>query len=202
MTIDLPGDSGDYELLAKGIELSKDVLGMTCELGVRRGGGTKIIMDAIARHCSGKVHIAIDPYGHIEYEHKEGQVVRLDYTNEMRDECMVNLFAYAKQIQQTVIFFNLEDTEFFNRFADGVPMYNLKKTILESYSFVHFDAAHAVMPLMDEIAFFQTRTPVGGCWCFDDVENYYNHSIIESYILKSGWNLIEKKYHKALYQKR
>ncbi len=199
--IELPGDSSDYHLLTKGVELSKGVNGLTCELGVRRGGGTKIIMDAMHLFCPGKVHVAVDPYGHIEYEHKEAQTIRLDYTNQMRNQCMANLFSYADIINETVLFFNLEDTEFFEKFDKGVPIYDLVKYIVNEYSFVHFDAAHAHDPLITEIDFFAPRTPKGGCWVFDDVVGYYDHDKVEVYILSKGFTLIEKTQHKALYAK-
>lgn len=202
MNIELPGDSGDYQLLSQGVELSAHVPGMTCEIGLRRGGGTKFILDAIKQCCPGKVHISIDPYGHIEYEHKQDQPVRLDYTNEMRDDCLGNLFQYTKQLGVSFIFFNLEDTEFFKRYSDGVPVYNINKRVETKYSFVHFDGPHAVEPLMEEIDFFAERTPSGGCWVFDDVTNYYDHDSIEKYIQSLGFKTITKTYHKALYQKQ
>lgn len=200
MQIDLPTDSGDYHLLTKGVELAKEIPGLTCEIGLRRGGGTKFILDALQRHGI-KTHIAIDPYGNIEYEHKEGEFVTLDYTNDMRDECLSNLHAYARQIQVPLLFWNLEDTEYFKRFGDGVPLYNKVKTIVNQYSFIHFDGPHAYEPLMVEIDFFKSRTPVGGCWCFDDVKGYYDHDAVEKVVLDSGFMLIEKGDKKALYQK-
>jgi len=199
MDISLPTDSGEYHLLTKGIELSKEIKGMTCEIGLRRGGGTKHIIDALVNFGK-KLHIAIDPYGNIEYEHKEGEIVTLDYTNDMRDECLSNLYAYTRQMGIPFQFFNLEDTEFFKRYADGVPVYDNVKTIEKIYSFVHFDGPHAVKPLQEEIAFFAPRTSVGGCWCFDDVKRYYDHDIIEKKLFKLNFNLIEKGDHKALYQ--
>jgi hypothetical protein len=193
-------DSEDYHLLTKGVELSKDVPGMTCEIGLRKGGGTKYIMDALVNSGQSKVHIAIDPYGHIEYEHKENDFVRLNYTNEMRDECLADLYSYARQIKQSFLFFNLEDTEFFKRYADGVPIYNLSKTIEKKYSFVHFDGPHAVEPLAVEIKFFLDRINKGACWVFDDVEGYYDHNRIEKIIIQYKFKLIEKTKRKALYQ--
>jgi hypothetical protein len=198
--IDLPGDSGDYHLLAKGIELSAHVPGMTCEIGLRRGGGTKHIIDALAQHCTGKPHIAIDPYGHIPYEHKEGQIVQLDYTNEMRDECLANLYQYTRLKLVAFIFFNLEDTEFFKRYADGVPVYNYNKRIENKYSFVHFDGPHAELPILKEIDFFLERINPGACWVFDDVVGYYDHDKTETVLFVAGFKLIDKTRHKALYQ--
>lgn len=200
MEYNLPGDSEHYELLTKGIELSKGVDGLSCEIGLRLGGGSKFIIEAIARYCPQKTHIAIDPYGHILYEHKEKDFVRLDYTNEMRDECLTNIYGFCKQKKVNFQFFNLEDTEFFKRFADGVPVYNIEKRIEDNYSFVHFDGPHAKQPLFTEIDFFLSRTNTGGCWCFDDVTGYYNHDEIEAHLFSLGFKLIQKTSRKALYQ--
>lgn len=198
--IELPGDSADYHLLTKGVELSKGVQGLTCEIGLRRGGGTRHIIDAINKFSPCKVHIAIDPYGHIEYEHKEKHVVRLDYTNDMLADCMKNLYPYAQSKGVQFIFINLEDTEFFNRYADGVPVYNINKTIENKYSFVHFDGPHAVDPLIKEIEFFAKRIDKGACFCFDDVVGYYDHGIIDLLLMHKGFKLIQTTHHKALYQ--
>jgi hypothetical protein len=97
MVYNLPTDSGDYYLLTKGVELSAHAEGLTCEIGLRAGGGTKHIMEALSKYRPGKVHIAIDPYGKILYERKEKDFFRLDYTNEMRDECLFNLYGFAKE---------------------------------------------------------------------------------------------------------
>lgn len=196
----LPGDSEDYYLLTKGVELSANTSGLCCEIGLRAGGGSKYIIDAIATYCPGKTHIAIDPYGNIPYEHKEGDIVRLDYNNEMRNECLYNLYGYCQEKKVNFQFFNLEDTEFFKRYADGVPVYDIEKRIENQYSFIHFDAAHAVYPLAIEMKFFLSRMNIGGCWGFDDIEGYYNHDEIEQYVLSVGFKLIEKTHRKALYQ--
>ncbi len=200
-TVELPGDSEDYHLITLGVELSENIKGLTCELGLRRGGGTKFIIDALAKQANGRTHIAIDPYGNIEYEHKENEIVRLDYTNDMRSEALANIYAYAYQNKVPFIFFNLEDTEFFKRFGDGVPVYDQLKTIENTYSFIHFDAPHAYKPLIEEIDFFYSRTNKGGLWCFDDVTGYYDHDKIEEYLFKLGFKLIEKTKRKALYAK-
>jgi len=196
----LPGDSEDYRLLHEGVRLSANVDGFTCELGVRRGGGSGVIMRAIKQFCPNKIHIAVDPYGNIEYEHKEGDIIRLDYTNKMKTECLKNLYAYSDSIDVPVLFFNMEDTEFFKRYTDGVPVYDTVKRNVNKYSFVHFDAAHAIMPLIDEMKFFGGRTDKGACWVFDDVTGYYDHDKIEASLFELGFDLIEKTKRKALYQ--
>lgn len=196
----LPGDSWDYELLTEGVKLSKDVQGMTCEIGLRRGGGTLHIIDAIASHCPDKVHIAIDPYGSIDYEHKEKQFVKLDYTNDMKDECLSALHYYTQQKKVHFIFFNLQDGEFFDRYGDGVPVYNINKRMETKYSFVHFDGPHAVGPLLAEIDFFLPRIFIGACFCFDDVTDYYDHNAVEQYLFLKNFKLIKKTSKKALYR--
>jgi hypothetical protein len=198
--LELPGDSGDYHLLTKGIELSANTPGMTVEIGLRRGGGTKTIIDALAQYAPHKIHIAIDPYGNIEYEQKEGRIVRLDYTNDMRDECLGNLYPYAKEKKINFQFFNLEDREFFKRYEDGVPVYDYKKRMEKEYSFVHFDGPHAELPLLWEMDFFLERATPGACWCFDDVTGYYDHEKIETVLFVADFKLIQKTWHKALYQ--
>lgn len=211
-TDQLLGDSAEYELIYKGIELSKDVDGMCMEIGLRLGGGSKLIMDGIADFCPGKIAIAIDPFGNIPYEHKEGEFIQygeVGYTNYMMSRCLANIYPYAIQKNVQFIFFKLEDTEYFNRFADGVPTYLDDKKMINLYSFVHFDGPHAIEPLIDEIEFFLPRSPKGAVWCFDDIgyqiegtpySHYYDHDAIERYIFDRGFELIEKGHVKAIYR--
>jgi len=197
--IELPGDSGDYELITKGIELSKDAEGLCMEIGLRRGGGTKYIIDGIAQYCPDKVACAIDPYGNIEYRSREGRVCRIDYTNQMRDEALPQIYTYALQKRVHFVFINLEDGEFFLRYMSGIPIYREYKEVVNKYSFVHFDGPHTYDDVMAEIGFFLSRTSVGGCWVFDDV-TYYNHDEVEGFLERNGFVLIDKTNIKALYK--
>ena len=196
---ELPTDSTNYEVLTEGVEKVRDVAGLTCEIGLRRGGGTKYILDAIKATNQGKVHVAIDPYGNIEFY--EGVTAhRLDYTNAMRDESLANIYLYTFQHQMPFVFFNLEDTEFFTRFADGVPFYQDTKQILNSYAFVHFDGPHTVEHLKVEIDFFHPRSPQGAVWVFDDVA-LYKHQEIHQYLRELGWALYRTTERKWAYSK-
>ena len=73
MTIE--GDSKEYELLTKWAK-DFDCQGYkTCEIGVRKGLGSKIIMD----NCKNSyMHIGVDCYGNLPYQHydvdKRGRV--------------------------------------------------------------------------------------------------------------------------------
>ncbi len=196
-------DSEDYDVITRAIQAipgSKE--GMTCEIGLRRGGGTKYIIDALAGHslpC--KVHIAIDPYGNLVYQAKEGMSRRSDYTNEMRNQSIGSIYSYAMKRGVNFVFINLEDTEFFRRYADGVPVYDEHKHILSEYVFAHFDGPHWVEPLKAEFLWFDARMTPGATIVFDDI-HVYDHSRLEQCIFSHGWKLIEVKPRKASYQKR
>lgn len=197
----LPTDSLNYEVITEAVEKVANVPGMTCEIGLRRGGGSKYIIDALVATKQKKVHVAIDPYGNIEYASNDNDIIRQDYTNDMRNDCMINMFLYSKQTGIPFIFFNLEDTEFFNRFGDGIPVYNEFKTMETQYSFVHFDGPHAVRVLKAEIDFFHARTPSGATWVFDDVA-LYNHGEIHNYLKTIGWSAFRTTPRKWAYIKK
>jgi len=199
----LEGDSENYDVIIRAIHaIPVDKEGMTCEIGLRRGGGTKYIIDALKRHtlpCN--VHVAIDPYGNISYQRKEGVVKRADYTNKMRDQSIGSIYSYAMKSGINFVFINLEDTEFFRRYADGVPVYDECKHILSEYVFVHFDGPHWFEPLKAEFEWFNERMTSGATIVFDDIDAY-NHNKLEHLVFSHGWTLLETTPRKASYQKR
>ena len=61
----IKGDSEEYDLLEKWSKF--DCQGhYSCEIGVRQGLGSKIIMDNVINN---KTHVGIDPYGNLSYQH-------------------------------------------------------------------------------------------------------------------------------------
>ena len=74
----IQGDSIEYDLL---IKWSKDFDCngyYSCEIGVREGLGSKLIMDNVKNNY---MHIGIDPYGSLKYQHyDEGGDYVCDYT--------------------------------------------------------------------------------------------------------------------------
>lgn len=199
----LPGDSWDYELVYEGVKASKDIEGLCLEIGLRRGGGSKHIINSIADNCPGKVAVSIDPYGSILTECKDGNFVRLDYDESMKADCMSNIYRYAHNKGVQFIFINLEDTEFFQRYSDGIPIYNIEKQIVNKYAFVFFDGPHAFHVVKEEVDFFLDRISKGSCFCFDDISTtdyYYNHDAIEKYLLEKGFTILRKTDKKGLYQ--
>jgi hypothetical protein len=86
----IKGDSSEYHLITKHIgKLELDQVTLTCEIGLREGLGSKIIMDAIldSKPILYK-HIAVDPYNNLSYEHydNEGSVVA-GYTEDETKNC-------------------------------------------------------------------------------------------------------------------
>lgn len=197
----LPTDSTEYDILKRAVEMSLPVPGMTCEIGVREGGGTHIILEILREAGQKKTHIAIDPFGNIEYTHHEDIVDRPGYTNAMRNKMLAGLYAYVQRYDMDCLFFPLEDTEFFTRFADGVPTYNNNKQIQTHYSFVFLDGPHSVDAVRIEFDFFKTRMPVGGVIVFDDTYQYPHMEKLDPYICENGYERIEKGFNKISYRK-
>ncbi len=199
---ELGTDSFNYEVLSAAVLNTVGVPGMTCEIGLRHGGGSKYMIDAlIASDQKYKTHVAIDPYGNIEYRHDDWtNILKSDYTNAMRDDCLYNMYLYVLQKGVNFVFFNLEDSEFFARYADGVPLYTESKTICNEYSVVHLDGAHTLDKLYEEIAFFHPRMPVGAYFVCDDVGNY-DHSVIDRFFLTGGYENVDKTERKWSYRK-
>lgn len=198
----LQTDSLDYHVLANAAKLIKGVPGAVCEIGTRRGGSLKIICDSILENEDYQRNVVgIDPYGNIDYaigETESRSSLKLDYTNDMRNESLTALYDYACGKPINLVFMCLEDTEFFKRYADGMPFYNENKIVETNYAFVFFDGPHHLEALYEEMAFFQPRSVVGSVWVFDDVE-LYPHDEIEKKLFENGWALLEKTGRKASY---
>jgi hypothetical protein len=195
ITVDqsLPGDSLDYDLLYRATQSVGHVDGLICEIGVRRGGSLKHIIDAIdssADQLPLRHIIALDPYGNIDYAATEDFTGKLDYTNQMKNSAISNLYKYVDEKNVNLIFFNLEDTEFFDKFKDGVPVYDQHKSIINEYALVFFDGPHDVASIRKEIDFFSTRINTGGVFVFDDVQSY-PHQTIHQHLLSTGFKLLE-----------
>lgn len=201
--IELSGDSGEYEFLEQAVELSSSVGGVCCEIGLRMGFGTKIIIDAVRKYCPTKTVISIDPYGSILYQGREmNEPCRLDYTNEMKYRCLSALYTYLIDNPVDYHYYDLEDNVFFDKYKDGIVKYELEKIMLNTYSVIHFDGPHTVPLINKEIDFFLPRTNSGGCWVFDDcTPDFYDHDAIEKRLFEIGFILIKKGNKKALYQK-
>jgi glycosyltransferase involved in cell wall biosynthesis len=194
-------DSSEYNILTDAVKAVRGVDGMTCEIGLRAGGGTKMILDTLKSSGQSKMHIAIDPYGNIEYEHWETRKERLDYTNKMKTNALRNLYTYCHDNDMDFIFFPMEDSEFFLRYSDGVPLYNEYKTICNSYSLVFFDGPHTTASVLTEFMFFSDKIPPGGIIVFDDINQYPHYPSLDAVIQSHNFKEIERGAVKVSYQK-
>ena len=216
-------DSQEYDILANAaLELGMNTPGAIVEIGTRRGGSAKIIIDALA--AKGNVNrpmFCIDPYGNIDYVQTnktysvfnpsmelEGdpnsteisKATKLDYTNDMRNRIIPSLYYYAFSQGLNFTFFCLEDHEFFKRYADGVPIYQEEKKIVNEYALVFFDGPHTNEFIEEEINFFLERTPIGGVYVFDDIW-MYDHDRFEKILFENGFEVKERRQIKASYVK-
>lgn len=201
----IESDSLNYEVLANAVLKIKDVPGIVCEIGTRRGGSLKVIVDNLIKNEDFNRNIVcLDPYGNIDYfmgEKETDRPLKLDYTNTMRNQAMSAIYEYVEEKPVNVVFMCLEDTEFFKRYTDGVPFYNEFKTVEEKYALVFFDGPHTAEALDTELAFFDPRSAVGTVWVFDDTE-LYDHDSVEKQLFSLGWELIEQTPRKSSYVKK
>ena len=99
-----------------------------------------------------------------------------------QDVCKVNHHTDRYQ-HENFILYQLEDTEYFNAFGGGLPIYrNGQKGLVNVYDFVHFDGPHTTEKVLEEAMFFAPRSRVGTRFVFDDIKTYEMSKI--AYILE------------------
>lgn len=194
-------DSREYHILMNAVVKIKNIHGLTCEIGVREGGATHLILKTLHSTNQSKIHIAIDPFGNIDYEHWENKKEKLDYTNNMKNNMLKNLYTYCSETNMECLFFPLEDTEFFDKYKDGVPIYNEYKKIINEYALVFLDGPHTSSIVKNEFDFFNNKIPIGGIIIFDDIDQYPHMENLDEYILKNNFKRLEKGVCKISYIK-
>jgi len=175
----IQGDSTEYDLLAKWAKESKH-RNLSCEIGVREGLGSKIILD----NLKPKEHIGIDPYGNLEYQHYDDTgAYTCDYTNEMKAQLLVDMKDYTN-----FNLFHMTDVDFMNRYWDIAP-----------FDFVHFDGPHMTKDVLREAIWFADRARQGSRFVFDDYPKYNMARIAD---VLGHWNFreVEKGQNKICYE--
>lgn len=187
----LEGDSGRYDVLTSAAMRVRGLPGISVEIGLRAGGGTKAIIDGLE---PGSTHVAIDPYGQIPYHLSENRVWgSSDYTNAMRDRTLAELYPYASERRINFIFLNMTSDEFMGRFDDGIPFYDYGLAArAEDVRLVHFDGQHAIDFVKKEFNWFRCRAVLGAEFIFDDVDKY-DHDLIDSLKYTArGWGKVDR----------
>ena len=217
-------DSQEYEILVNAVSKIKGVDGALVEIGTRRGGSAKMIIDTLVQNGdTNRSMFCIDPYGNIEIPctnlnmsiHNPDREIegdpqskeitspqRFDYDNTMRNRIIPSLYYYAYNAGLNFTFFCLEDTEFFNRYSDGVPVYDEYKKLENEYAFFFMDGPHDNESVNKELEFFVPRMPKGAVIVTDDTWMYSHDEIVEQkWLFPNGFELLERGQIKASYKK-
>ena len=199
----IEGDSKDYNLLTQAAERVSKVKTkqplLTAEIGVRRGLGTKIILEYSRPINSGlHFHIGIDPYGDLKYPHSDkGEPVVLDYNSKMKSEHLTD-FADKENYQ----FINLTDMKFFEKYFNGVVFYDQGKEYhLNTYHLVHFDGPHITPAVVAETVFFAQRSVVGSVFIFDDWQTY-DSQLVKDVAASFGFEFITNGERKMIMERK
>jgi len=199
----IEGDSKDYNLLTKAAERvsqleSKRPL-LTAEIGIRRGLGTKIILEYTRPKDSGlHFHIGIDPYGDLNYPHYDDSEASVaDYDSKMKAEHIKD-FADKDNYQ----FLNMTDMKFFEKYFTGVVFYNKGAEYhLNTYHLVHFDGPHMTAAVVAETVFFAQRSVVGSVFFFDDWPKY-DSLLVKNVAASFGFEFITNGERKMIMERK
>ncbi len=196
----IKGDSSEYHLITKHIgKLNIDRATLTCEIGLREGLGSKIIMDAIREHKPNLYkHVAIDPYNNLSYEHydNEGSVVA-GYTEEMKQKTV----SYLYQNYPEFDFYHMTDDYYFKTMGDGHQLGLFNNMMLFGlYKVVHFDGPHTTDAVIQELNFFIPRSETKALFIIDDFKDL-KMGIVDMLLKTYNFNVAEEGDNKIIYQK-
>tara|TARA_Y100000401_G_scaffold18854_1_gene12695 strand:+ start:3288 stop:3887 length:600 start_codon:yes stop_codon:yes gene_type:complete len=196
----IKGDSSEYHLITKHIgKLNIDRATLTCEIGLREGLGSKIIMDAVREHKPNLYkHVAIDPYNNLSYEHydNEGSVVA-GYTEEMKQKTV----SYLYQNYPEFDFYHMTDDYYFRTMGDGHQLGLFNNMMLFGlYKVVHFDGPHTTEAVIQELNFFIPRSETKALFIIDDFKDL-KMGIVDMLLKTYNFNVAEEGDNKIIYQK-
>ena len=195
----IQGDSKEYEFITE--EIQKLNLGdvvLSCEIGLRRGLGSQTIMDAvISKGVPHYRHIAVDPYGNLNYQHYDDvEPYTADYTDSMKVETLYDLVKYKE-----FAFFEFPDTYFFQTMKDGYPMSIDGNIYLkDTFAIVHLDGPHTTQAVNQEISFFMRRMDNNSIIILDDHKTY-NTQTIDWSLTKAGFQKAREGERKLIYKR-
>lgn len=180
----IEGDSSGYEIFKNCISSLKNPIGVSLEIGIRRGLGSATIIDAYRdiHPDVDLIHIGIDPYGSLPYSLTEKNKEVLDYNTQMKRETLVALTTKYEEYN----FVPMTDTFYFKAFKNGYPIYEDKEKLINQYELVHFDGQHDLKSVMKAVEFFTKRVADQTYFIFDDID-VYDHSQVVSYVKNRGF---------------
>ncbi len=198
----IEGDSDEYEIFDSSVKRLTNPIGSSFEIGVRRGMGSKMIIDAYRKYhpnLNDYIHIGLDPYGELPYNFSEDRKFSKehDYTNLMKREMIINFSKKYKEFN----FVNLDTIEFFKRFQDGYPIYSKAKKIINKFELVHFDGLHDIENVTMEIDYFLNHLNNQTIFILDDIDTF-DYENIKNKLYKKNFKLIESGKRKASFEYR
>ena len=196
----IEGDSDEYEILESAVKKLNNPKGTSFEIGVRRGMGSKRIIDAYRKYhpqVKELIHIGLDPYGNLPYTFSENKKnsTEGDYSNLMKREMLINFLKKYKEFY----FINLDTHEFFNRFKDGYPVYSGGKKIINKFEIVHFDGLHDLENVTLEVKYFLNHLCSQTIFIFDDIDSFDMEKIKEI-LFKNNFKTLDTGKRKASFE--
>ena len=195
----IAGDSTEYEFISEEIaKLELPPVVLTCEIGLRRGLGSKTIMDAvIAKGTEHYRHIAVDPYGNLNYQHYDDKPpYTADYTDNMKVETLYDLVKYKE-----FAFFEFPDTYFFETMKNGYPIsIDGQMYMKDTYTVVHLDGPHTTNAVNHEINFFMRQMEDESLIILDDYKTY-NTKTVDWSLEKIGFKRVKEGDRKLIYKR-
>jgi|TARA_R100000149_G_C5854649_1_gene122348 hypothetical protein len=192
----IKGDSDDYNLLTKWSKGFDCKGNYSCEIGVRQGKGSQIIMDNVINNY---LHIGVDPYGDIKYQHFDNDDqfkwgdnepgVAPTYPNTMRDQMIKDFREYT--LKGKFHFANMTDVDFMK--------HNVYSGLV--FAFVFFDGPHTTKDVSAEALWFATRSAPHSRFIFDD-HQYYRMDLISHILEFHGFKTVEAGDHKIILEKK
>mgnify|MGYP003672032286 FL=1 len=177
----IEGDSKEYELLTKWAKDFNCQGYKSCEIGVRQGLGSAIILNSVRNNY---IHVGVDPYANLEYQHYDTtKPAAYDYTDQMRDTLLNDFYRFRNQGQFTLA--NMTDIDFMNH-----PDHKNSK-----YAFVHFDGPHMTKDVVREALWFADRAAPHTRFVFDDYPTF-DMPLITQMLNYFGFKIIGKGEHK------
>ena len=196
-------DGQDYNVLEQCVKDIKNVEGTVCQIGIRGGGSSAIILTALYKNGDfGRNMIDIDCFGGLFYEFAEGKKEYRDHTNVLRNQVYVDIYTFLKE-NDTVnyVLIPLSDIDYFTAFPMGFVFYDKDQRFQDYYySFVFLDAVHSENATLSQLEFFMSRMSKDGIILIDDWDTFPFNKCKE--VLKAN-NFKEhiKSEHKIAYRK-
>jgi hypothetical protein len=194
----IEGDGIEYEIIENAVKKIKNPIGCSLEIGVRRGHGSRTIIESYRKFHTDTnlIHIGLDPYGELPYNFSEdSKNQKADYTNKMK---RVTQYHFAKKYPEFHLV-NLDTYEFFKRFNDGYPIYYKRKKIIDKFEIVHFDGLHDLQNVTSEVNFFLNHLSKHTIFIFDNI-NCFDIKFIQELLEKKNFKVLEIGSHKMSFE--